>query len=141
MLLALPGLAALVFRRPAAGAALILALAPLEGALTFGDQSAVKLATVFCIGVFALRVVWTGEGVRIDTTTRVLVPFVAWASLSVLWNRDQTEAVSSCVTFALQCGLYFLILNLVRSRDDLRLALWGHVVGGAVLAVLVTKVI
>ncbi len=138
MILATPGLVAIVFWRPAFGAALILALAPFEGALTLGGQSAVKLATVLCIGVFLLRTIRTGGSFTIDSTTRLLALFLLWASLSLLWNRDPTDAVSEWDSFVLQGCLYVLFLNLVRSRDDLKLALWGHVLAGSILAASVT---
>jgi len=138
VILGTPGVVALLFWRPAFGAALILALAPLEGALTFGGQSAVLLATVLCTGVFLLRAILTQGGVTIDSTTRFLGMFLLWASLSLLWNQDQTKVASQWVSFVLQCGLYVLVLNLVSSRDDLRVALWGHVLGGCVLAASVT---
>jgi len=35
--------------------------------------------------------------------------------------------------------MYFLIINLVRSKDDLKLALWGQVIGGTVMAIILSS--
>jgi O-antigen ligase len=133
------GIAAAIFRRPAVGAMLILALAHLEGALMFGGHSAVKLATVLCVGVLAFRMLVTRGGIRIDDTTLFILVFLIWISITLLWNQNQADSLSRWLSFVLQCFLYFLLLNLIQSKQDVKLALWGHVLGGSVLAIIAVQ--
>jgi hypothetical protein len=129
------GIVVAVFRRPTVGALLILALANLERALMFGGHSAVKLVTVLCVGVLAFRVLVTRGGIRIDDTTLFILVFLVWTSITLLWNQNQadlwnhnkTESFSHWLSFVLQCFLYPLLLNLIQSKEDFKLALWGHV--------------
>jgi O-antigen ligase len=133
------GIAAAIFRRPAVGALLILALAHLERALMWGGHSAVKLVTMLCVGVLAFRVLLTRGGIRIDDTTLFILVFLIWISITLLWNQNQAESLSRWLSFVLQCFLYFLLINLIQSKQDLKLALWGHVLGGSILALMTIK--
>ncbi|MGD2027624.1 MAG: hypothetical protein PVI99_07395, partial [Anaerolineales bacterium] len=55
-----------IYKRPALGAALILGLAPLEGVATYSGQSAVKLITVLCVGIFILKMIFSRKEVVFD---------------------------------------------------------------------------
>jgi O-antigen ligase len=137
-LLGIAGLGASVaiFRRPALGAALILLVVNFEGVLDFGGVSAVKLLSIFCVGVLALRFVMTGAEIEVDRTTWLIVIFGLWVGTTVFWSAGQSGALSPLISFYLQSAMYLLIINLVRSKSDLKLALWGYVIGGSILAVI-----
>lgn len=130
------GVVAMIFVRPGVGAALILGLAPLEGALVVGGLSIMKLTTVLCVGMIVLRELLMREGLQLDQLARIMAVFVAWAFTSILWSPDKPGSLDAWVSFTLQSLLYLVVLNMVRSRSDLTLALWGHIVGGLVLAVM-----
>lgn len=140
ILLLLGGLTAtiLMYRRPAMGAALILAFAPLEGAVQLRGHSLAKLITVLCIGLFLMRVFFDRRDIKIDLTAVLLLPFVLWTFTSLVWSPDQS-AVTKWISFALQVSLYFVLINLVQSEADLNLVIWGFILGGTVLAVMLTN--
>lgn len=140
ILVLLGGLVAIVavYQRPAIGAALILALAPLEGVLQFRGHSLAKFVTVLCIMVFLAQIVIAQRDIKFDLTILFIVPFVLWTLISIVWSPNQLT-LSKWVSFALQISLYFILINLVQSEDDLNLALWGHILGGIVLAILLTN--
>jgi O-antigen ligase len=128
------GVIAAIYRRPAVGACLILAAAPLEGFLMVGGNSIVKLATLLCVVVFVARVLLVTQGFRFDATAAALIAFVAWTFASMLWGPQNGSSLSTWVSFALSTSLYLVLLNFVLSKDDLKLVIWGHVAGGAILA-------
>jgi O-antigen ligase len=134
------GAIAAIYRRPAVGAGLILAAAPLEGFLMVGGNSVVKLATLLCVVVFVVRVLLVTQGFRFDSTAAALIAFVAWTFASMLWGPQNGSSLSTWVSFALSTSLYLVLLNFVLSKDDLKLVIWGHVVGGAVLAAVLINV-
>jgi O-antigen ligase len=136
----LAGVAGLLFflvvlKRPAIGAALILFLAPLEGSVVFLGSSGVKLASLFCIAVFAVRMLNPGQKFEFDRASVLGICFVAWAFVTMAWSPDPVGSLSDWVSFALQSILYLILVNFVLSRRDLKLVLWGHVVGGFILSV------
>lgn len=129
-----------LYNRPALGAALIMGLAPLEGALDFRGNSAVKLATLVVGGILILKIIVNKKKIVFDLTASLILVFLGWAFITILWSPDQSASLSSWISFALQGILYFLLINLVSSESDLKLALWGHVLGGMILAIGVTNV-
>lgn len=133
------GVTAVVYQRPAIGAALILALAPLEGTLMIRGHSFVKLVTVLCVLVLLVRNGFSHRGIKVDLTSLLILPFILWAFTTILWTPDQSNTISKWISFALQSTLYIILLNSIQSRDDLKLALWGHVLGGLVLAIILTN--
>lgn len=128
-----------IFKRPALGAALILGFVHFERALTFGGFSLVKLLSIVCIGLLFVRFIVMGKGIRIDRTTWLIVLFLLWVAITVFWSSDQSDIISELISLILQSFMYFLIINLVQSKEDLKLALWGHVIGGTVLAVILSS--
>jgi O-antigen ligase len=128
-----------IFKRPAVGAALILGFVHFERVLVFNGISLVKLLSIICIGILVFRVLSMGKGLRFDLTTWLIALFMAWISITVFWSSNQTNILSELVSLILQSLMYFLIINLVRSKDDLKLALWGHVIGGSVMAVILSS--
>lgn len=130
-----------ILKHPAFGAALILLLAPLEGAIMFQGHSAVKLATILCAAILVTQVTITRREIEFDRTTWLTVALVGWAFTTILWSPDQASSLSNWFSFALQSFLYFLLLNLILSKPDLKLALWGHVLGGLALSIIVTNTI
>lgn len=130
------GLAIAVFRRPAIGAALILSVVNFEGSVEVGGISAVKLLSVLCGGVLVLRVVVAKSDIKIDLTTWLIGLFLSWVAMTIFWNPDTSGFSSDLVSLVLQAMMYVLIINLVRSKDDLKLALWGYVIGGTALAII-----
>ena len=129
---------AVVFWRPAFGAMLILGLAPLEGAVTLGGTSTAKLVTAFCIAVLVARMLILRVPLEFDRVTGLITLFVGWAFVSILWSVDLENGLESWISFALQSLLYVILLNLVKSKQDLKLAIWGHVLGGIVLSVILS---
>lgn len=127
-----------IFKRPALGAALVLGLAPLEGAIAFQGHSAVKLATIFCAAILAIQVIIYRKRVVFDRTAVLGVVLVGWGLITILWSPVQTSSLSEWISFALQSFLYFMLINFIRSREDVNLALWGHVLGGLILSISVT---
>ena len=127
-----------IFKRPALGAALVLGLAPLEGAIAFQGQSAVKLATIFCAGILAIQVIVNHRKIIFDRTAGLAIALIGWALITILWSPVQMSSLTDWISFALQSFLYFMLINFVNSKEDLNLALWGHVLGGLVLSVSVT---
>jgi O-antigen ligase len=132
-------LSVVIFKRPAVGAALILGFVNFERALVFNGISLVKLLSIICIGILVFRVLSMGKGFRIDLTTWLIALFMAWISMTVFWSSNQTNILSELVSLILQSLMYFLIINLVRSKDDLKLALWGQVIGGTVMAIILSS--
>lgn len=130
------GVAYAIFRRPAIGAALILSVVNFEGSLDVAGVSAVKLLSVLCGGILLLRVVVAKSEIKVDLTTWLIVLFLSWVAMTVFWNPDTTGFSSDLVSLFLQAMMYVLIINLVRSKEDLRMALWGYVIGGTVLAII-----
>jgi O-antigen ligase len=130
---------AAIFRRPAIGAMLILAVVHFEKAFVLGGISIVKLLSILCIGIFIIRMSATGKGIRIDRTTLLIVLFLLWIAMTVFWSSDLSNVLSELVSFILQTFMYFLMINLIRSKDDLKLALWGHVIGGMYLAFILAR--
>lgn len=128
-----------IYKRPALGAALILGLAPLEGVLVYSGQSAVKLVTILCVGIFVLKMIFSDKKVEFDRASILIIILIVWALITVIWSPDQTSALSEWISFALQAVLYIVLINFIESRDDLKLAIWGHVLGGMVLAIGVTN--
>lgn len=128
-----------VFWRPAFGAALILALIPLEGALMVSGRSLALVAALLCFVVLTVRTALTHEGIEMDRTVFFALVFVVWGFVTMLWSSDLKTSISTWESLALQSLLYFLLVALVRSNTDLRLALWGHIVGGSVLALLLAQ--
>lgn len=127
-----------IFKRPAIGAALILGLVHFERALIFNGISLVKLLSIVCIGILFARVLIKDKGIRIDRTAWLIALFLAWVAITVFWSSNQSVFLSEFVSLCLQAFMYILIINLIRSKDDLQLALWGHVIGGTVLAVILS---
>ena len=130
------GVTAVIYQRPAFGAALILALAPLEGVLMVGGHSFVKLVTVLCVAVLLIRNGLTDRGFKINLTILIMLPFLIWTFASILWSPEQRSSLSQWISFVLVCTLYFILLNTIQSEKDLKLGLWGHVLGGLVLAII-----
>ncbi|MGE5251972.1 MAG: O-antigen ligase family protein [Bacteroidota bacterium] len=122
-------------KRPAIGAALILFLAPLEGSVSIGGNSAVKLISLFCMLVFAVRVLDPANKILLDRGSALAICFVLWAFVTLAWSPDPRSSISDWVSIALQSVLYVLLVNFVLSGRDLKLALWGHVLGGTILAI------
>jgi O-antigen ligase len=131
---------AAIYRRPAIGAFLILFSAPLEGFLMVGGNSFVKLATVLCVGVFLARVLLITRGFKVDSVALFSLAFVAWAYASIVWTPEKGSSLSSWTSFALSTALYLVLINFVASKDDLKLVVWGHVLGGTILAVVLINV-
>ncbi len=127
-----------IFKRPAIGAALILGLVHFERALVFNGISLVKLLSILCIGILFARVLIKDKGIRIDRTTLLIALFLTWIAFTVFWSSSQSVFLSEFISLSLQAFMYILIINLVRSKDDLQLTLWGHVIGGTVLAVILS---
>jgi O-antigen ligase len=128
-----------IYKRPALGAALILGLAPLEGVATYSGQSAVKLITVLCVGIFILKMIFSRKEVIFDRTSILIIILIVWALITVIWSPDQSSSLSEWISFALQAVLYIILINFIESREDLKIALWGHVIGGTILAIGVTN--
>lgn len=125
---------ALVVQRPAIGAALILFLAPLEGSVAIAGSSGVKLASLFCIGVFAVRMLNPNRKFEFDRASALGICFILWGFVTIAWSPDPMGSISDWISFSLQSILYLIMVNFVSSRRDLKLVLWGHVVGGLILS-------
>lgn len=125
-----------VFRRPAFGAALILALIPLEGELMVSGHSLALVVALLCFMVLTVRSALTHEGIEMDQTMFFALAFIVWGFVTMLWSSDLKASFSTWESLVLQSSLYFLLVALVRSRTDLRLALWGHIAGASVLALI-----
>lgn len=141
LLLAPLGLAGLgasvaIFRRPALGAALILSVVNFEGSLEVAGVSVVKLLSILCGAILLLRVVLTDTVINVDRTTWLIALFLSWVGMTVFWSPDTVGFSSELTSLVLQALMYVLIINLVRSKEDLKLALWGYVIGGTILAVI-----
>lgn len=130
------GVMILIFQRPAIGAGIILALAPLEGALMVSGHSFIKLITILCVVLLFVRIGATRQGIKVDLTTMLVLLFVFWSFTTILWSPDQEGSLSKWVSFAFLSSLYIILLNFVQSREDLKLALWGHILGGFILAII-----
>ncbi|MBT8488491.1 MAG: O-antigen ligase family protein [Gemmatimonadetes bacterium] len=130
------GVAIAIFHRPAIGAALILAVVNFEGSVEVAGVSAVKLLSALCGGILLLRVVVAKSKIKVDLTTWFIALFLTWVAITVFWNPDTTGFSSDLISLCLQAMMYVLIINLVRSKEDLKLALWGYVIGGTVLAII-----
>lgn len=128
------GASFVIFRRPALGAALILSVVNFEGALEFSGVSVVKLLSVACGGIFVLRVFLTDTEIKVDPTTWLITLFLLWVATTVFWSPDSAGFSSGLTSLVLQALMYVLIINLIRSKEDLKLALWGYVIGGTALA-------
>ena len=128
-----------IYKRPALGATLILGLAPLEGVAVYGGQSAVKIITILCVGIFILKMVFSRKEVVFDRTSILILILAVWALITIIWSPDQSSSLSEWISFALQAVLYIVLINFIESREDLKLALWGHVIGGTILAIGVTE--
>ena len=144
LLLAIFGIAALViilaiFKRPAVGAALILGFVHFERTLIFNGFSLVKVLSILCIGVLLFRFLVMDKGIRIDRTTWLIGLFLLWVATTVFWSSDQSDIISELISLILQSFMYFLMINLIRSKADLKLGLWGLVIGGTVLAVILSS--
>lgn len=124
-----------IIKQPAWGASLILALAPFEGYLEIGGQSAVRLVTLLCVGVLAFRILLTRRPFVFDRTASWMLALVSWALISILWSPDLEGSLPDWISFALQGFLYIIILNLIFSLNELKLALWGHVLGGLIFSI------
>ena len=122
--------------RPAIGAALLLALVHFERVFMFGGLSLVKLVSLLCLGILVLRVLVSRKGIRFDVTTALILLLVMWIAVTSLWSTDQSGILSDLLSLLLQSSMYFLLINLVWSKEDLKLALWGYLLGGTVLAVI-----
>jgi exopolysaccharide production protein ExoQ len=129
---------AAIFWRPAFGATLILGLAPLEGTVALGGASTAKLVTAYCIAVLIARLLIFRVPLEFDRVTWLIMLFVGWAFVTILWSTDQEAGLESWISFALQSMLYVILLNLIKSKQDLKLAIWGHVLGGIVLSIILT---
>lgn len=136
---AAPLVIAAIFWRPALGVGLILLFAHFERTFMLGGHSAAKLITVLCVGILALRLLVNRDKLRLDGTMIFALLFVGWFSLTLLWNREPAGSLKNLESFILQCFLFFLFLNLITSKEDLKLALWGQIIGGTVLAVILTN--
>ena len=126
LLLALFGIVGLaisvvIFKRPAFGAALILGFVHFERALIFNGISLVKLLSVVCIAILFARVLMKDKGFRINRTTWLIALFLAWVALTVFWSSNQSKFLSEFISLSLQAFMYILIINLVRSKEDLKL--------------------
>lgn len=128
-----------IFRRPAIGAAIILALVNFERVLIFNGISLVKLMSIVCVGILIARMFVARKGIRLDLTTWLIALFLAWIAITSFWSANQSGILSELVSLILQSLMYLLMINLVGSKDDLKLALWGYVIGGTVLAVILSN--
>ncbi len=133
------GASVAIFRRPALGAALILSVVNFEGALEFSGMSLVKLFSILCGGILLLRVLLADEELNIDLTTCLIAVFLLWVATTVFWSPERVGFSSELTSLVLQAMMYVLIINLVRSKEDLKLALWGYVIGGTVLAAILAE--
>jgi O-antigen ligase len=127
-----------IVRRPALGVALILALAPLEDFLIIQGQTAVMLAALLVAAIFAVQVA-IRRRLLVDSTAVMAAALIMWALATILWSPDKDSSASNWISFALVGLLYLLLINLIESKEDLKLALWGHVIGGSILSLIVTK--
>ena len=130
-----------IFQRPAIGAALILGLAPLDGILMVRGHSAIKLASILCVAVLALQKLIRGQGFRVDATVGYTAALLGYSAVTLFWTPIPNRGASIWFSFVLQSLLYVLLLNLVRSKNDLRIAVWGHILGGLCLGVVVITTI
>jgi len=121
---------------PPAGAALLFFLLPLEELAAFTGGMATKLVGVAVVAGWLLHALLWREPIGAPVIGAPVAALVLWAALSVLWAVDQSTALHMLVTYVQLLGLYLLVANVLRTPGALRRALYAHVAGGVVLAVI-----
>jgi len=121
---------------PPAGAALLFFLLPLEELAAFTGGMATKLVGVAVVAGWLLHALLWREPIGAPVIGAPVAALVLWAALSVLWAVDQSTALNMLVTYVQLLGLYLLVANVLRTPGALRRALYAHVAGGVVLAVI-----
>jgi hypothetical protein len=136
--LGLPALV-VVAASPSLGAALLLFVLPLEELASLVSGSMLtfhKLLGMAVIGAWGLRVLVRRERVRLPPTAAPLGALVLWGACSTLWSVDPEHTLRVTLTWLQLFGLYLLVVNVLDSPAALRRALYAHLAGASVLAVL-----
>src|SRR5262245_20652729 len=122
---------------PPAGAALLFFGLPLEelAAVTGGGMLA-KLLGLAVVGGWLLHALLWREPLGAPAIGLPVAGLILWAGLSVLWAVDPGVSLHMLLTYVQLLGLYLLVVNVLRTPATLRRALYAHVAGGVVLAVI-----
>lgn len=135
--IALPVAAVLIMLRPELGLIILAGSIPIENVLVFGDEiTSLRLLGMFVTGVWLFRkLIFNRENLLpvFDTKlTRLVVPFIFYAALSLVWSTDPEgtySAISQLIRLAL---LSFVCRDLLSSWNRLDLLAKAMVIGGLV---------
>jgi hypothetical protein len=70
---------------------------------------------------------------RVDSTLKIMLLFLAWGFVSFFWTIDQGSSLRVLITYLLLLPLYFMLVNYIRTDKDLFHILLMLALGGAVL--------
>lgn len=81
--------------------------------------------------------VFRREKLVIDRVVVLMVLFLIVQLIGTIFARDFGEALSWVINYALEgLGIYFLLVNTIRSTNTLRLAIWAVVIAGFIMGAL-----
>jgi hypothetical protein len=128
----------LIYTRPAYGVAAILFLAPLQGVVVLpGLGTLIRIVATIVSAIFMLLLLTKRLQIQFDRGFILILLFLGWSLTSILWSSR--FSFSSWLSLLLAALLYLLLINLILSRRDLLIAVWGHIIGSAVLAVIMIQ--
>jgi O-antigen ligase len=121
---------------------LLVATAPLEGAIQFGSDSQLtiaKLAGALTFGSFFLFALATRRRLLFDRSHAIIVLILALALLSTLQAEDVPQGLSTTLRYASFVGLYGVVSQFVGDHGLQRRIAWVLSLGGTLAGALMIE--
>ena len=112
----------LVLTRAEVVLVVLVAVLPWEGALEYPSAtvSVVKLMGLLLAVAWALRTAARNERLELPSTALPVAGFGAAVGLSLLLSENPSEGITKTLSYVLFIVFFFLVIQLVRTRDDAR---------------------
>ena len=125
----------LIVRWPVVGVALILVLTPLEGIVAINQSlSAAKVAGLVSMVVFIGYIAFRRINLELDRIVKISIVLLGWTFASILWAGNTKANINALLSLVLIYALYILMINMIRSRRDLKITIWAFISGNVLLA-------